>query len=122
MGELARELQGGRLVKADDSWEGGVDGAQPGIIMPGDPTPGDEYRQEYYPGFALDQARVIGPGGRISVPAGDYPSTLETSETAPKLDPGVDEHKYYVKGVGDVKEQTVAGNKEQIQLFSITHG
>jgi hypothetical protein len=122
MGELARELQGGKLVKANDSWEGGVDGAQPGIIMPGDPQPGGSYRQEYYPGYALDQARVLGPGGRIVVPAGNYAKTLETSETAPKLDPGVAEHKYYVAGVGDVKEQTVSGNKEQIRLVSITHG
>ncbi len=121
MGEDSRELRHGKFVKVSDSWEGGVDGAQPGIIMPGDPQPGEEYRQEYYPGYALDQARVLGSGGHVKVPFGSYKDTLLTDETAPKLDPGVHEHKYYVAGVGDIKEQTVAGNHEQIQLVRITH-
>jgi hypothetical protein len=121
MGELAREADHGKLVRASDSWQGGVAGAQPGIIMPGAPHPGDEYRQEYYPGHALDQARVLGSGGSLKVPSGSYGSTLLTEETAPKLDPGVRERKYYVAGVGDIKEQTVSGNQEQIQLVSVTH-
>ena len=122
MGEDTRELQGGKFVKADDSWEAGVDGARAGIIMPGNPQPGDEYRQEYYPGYAVDQARVLGGGGPIAVPAGSYKQTLLTEETAPTIDPGVGERKYYVAGVGDVKEHTVSGNKEEIVLVSVTHG
>jgi len=121
MGEDTRELDHGRFVKQSDSWEGGVNGAEPGIIMPGDPKPGDAYRQEYYPAHALDQARVLGSGGPIQVRYGSYKDTLATVETAPKLDPGVAERKYYVPGVGDVKEHTVSGNHEQIQLVSITH-
>jgi hypothetical protein len=54
MGEDTRELRHGTFVKADDSWEGGVAGAEPGIIMPGQPHADDAYRQEYYPRFALD--------------------------------------------------------------------
>lgn len=121
MGEDTRELHQGRFVKADDSWEAGVGGAEPGIIMPGNPRPGDTYRQEYYPHFALDQARVLGPGGKVTVPNGSYADTLLTVETAPKLDPGVAERKWYVAGVGDVKEHTVRGNHEEIVLVSITH-
>ena len=121
MGEDTRELEHGRFVKADDSWQGGVDGAQPGIIMPGDPRPGDAYRQEYYPRYALDQARVLGSRGPVTVPYGSYHDTLLTVETAPKLDPGVAERKYYVAGVGDVKEHTVSGNHEQIRLVRVTH-
>jgi hypothetical protein len=121
MGEDSRELHHGKFVKVGDSWTGGVNGAQPGIIMPGHPQPGDQYRQEYYPGHALDQAEVLGKGGAVKVPQGSYPQTLKTSETAPKLDPGVNEQKYYVAGVGDVWEHTVSGNHEQIKLVSITH-
>jgi hypothetical protein len=121
MGELSRERHHGRLVKADDSWQGGIDGAQPGIIMPAHPRRGEEYRQEYYPGHALDQARVLGAGGVVKVPAGSFEHTLVTVETAPRLDPGVAERKYYVAGVGDVWEHTVRGNHEQIKLFRITH-
>ena len=53
LGEDSYERQNGRLVTASDSWRSGVDGAEPGIIMPAHPRPGDRYRQEYYP-----------PGGR----------------------------------------------------------
>jgi hypothetical protein len=121
MGEDTREMHGGKFVRASDSWTGGVNGAKPGIIMPADPQPGDEYRQEYYPGHALDQAKVLGSGGSVSVPAGSYGQTLVTDETAPKIDPGVHEHKWYVAGVGDVMEKTVAGDQEEIKLVSIKH-
>jgi hypothetical protein len=120
MGEDTRELVHGRFVKMSDSWEGGVNGAQPGIIMPGDPKPDSSYRQEYYPGHALDQAKVLGSGGTLKVAAGSYGRTLLTEESAPKIDPGVRERKWYVAGVGDVKEKTVSGNHEQIQLVSVT--
>ena len=122
MGELAREVKHGRLVRASDSWESGVAGAKAGIIMPGNPKPGDQYRQEYYPKHALDQARVLGQGGPVTVPSGSYEKTLETVETAPKLDPGVAEHKWYVAGLGDIEEHTVSGNREHIKLVSVTRG
>jgi hypothetical protein len=120
MGEAASEFKNGKFVKANDSWEAGANGAQPGIIMPGNPRPGDSYRQEYYPGHAEDQARVLGSGGALTVPNGSFPQTLKTVETAPKIDPGVAEQKYYVAGLGEVKEQVVSGNREQIQLVSVT--
>ncbi|MBI3934192.1 MAG: hypothetical protein HY316_05840, partial [Acidobacteria bacterium] len=36
------------------SWQAGVDGAEPGILMLADPMPGDSYRQEFYEGVAED--------------------------------------------------------------------
>jgi hypothetical protein len=121
MGEDTRELVHGKFVKMSDSWQGGVNGAEPGIIMPGHPRPGDAYRQEYYPGHALDQARVLGQGGPQTVPFGSFKHTLLTVETSPKIDPGVAERKFYVAGVGDIREHTVSGNHEQIRLVSIRH-
>jgi hypothetical protein len=121
MGELSRERHHGRLVRAGDSWQGGVSGAEPGIIMPGHPRRGQRYRQEYFPGHAMDQARVLGPGGRVTEPAGTYRHTLLTEETAPTLEPDVAERKWYVAGVGDVEEHTVRGDKEHIRLVRVTH-
>jgi len=120
MGEDTRELRHGKFVRMSDSWEAGVDGAKPGIIMPGHPRRGDAYRQEYYPSHALDQARVIGRAGPVTVPYGSFEKTLVTVETSPKIDPGVRERKYYVAGVGAVKEHTVAGDHEEIELVRIT--
>jgi hypothetical protein len=120
MGENALELEHGRFVRASDSWEAGVDGAQPGIIMPGNPQPGDAYRQEYYPpGKALDEARVLGLNASVKVPYGAFKNSLVTLERSP-LEPQT-EKKYYVPGVGEVAERVVKGHHESFQLVSVTH-
>src|SRR5919108_2537640 len=121
MGEDSLELQNGHFVKASDSWEAGVKGARPGIIMPGDPQPGDAYRQEYYPpGEALDQARVLMLNGTASVPyGGQYTGLLVTSERSP-LEPQT-EQKYYSPGLGEVMEKVVKGHHEEFHLVNITH-
>jgi hypothetical protein len=119
MGEDSLELKHGRFVKASDSWESGVHGARPGIIMPGDPRPGDAYRQEYYPpGKALDLARVLRGGASLAVPYGAFDGVLVTSERSP-LEPQT-EQKYYAPGVGEIKEQVVKGHHEQFALVSVT--
>jgi hypothetical protein len=118
MGEDSFELQHGRFVKASDSWESGVNGAKPGIIMPADPRPGDAYRQEYYPpGKALDQARVLG-NASVSAPYAASKKALVTSEFSP-LEPQT-EQKYYVAGIGEVAERVVKGHHEQFKLVSVT--
>jgi hypothetical protein len=120
MGEDSLELQHGRFVRASDSWRSGVDGAQPGIIMPAAPAPGDAYRQEYYPpGEALDEARVLALNGSVTVPYGTFQNLLVTSERSP-LEPQTEE-KYYASGVGEVEERVVKGHHEVFRLVSVTH-
>jgi hypothetical protein len=120
MGEDSLELQNGHFVKASDSWKSGVKGAQPGIIMPANPKAGDRYRQEYYPpGQALDKATVLGHSGTVKVPYGTYKGALVTSEFSP-LEPQT-EQKYYVAGLGEIKEKVVKGHHEEFQLVSVTH-
>jgi hypothetical protein len=118
MGEDAFELQHGRFAKASDSWKSGVKGAKPGIIMPANPRPGDQYRQEYYPpGQALDEARVLGTGS-VTVPYTSPRQALVTSEYSP-LEPQT-EKKYYVPGLGEVAEKVVKGHHEEFKLVSVT--
>lgn len=120
MGEESLELKNGHMVKASDSWESGVNGAKPGIIMPGAPRPGDAYRQEYYPpGEALDQARVLTLDGHLTVPYGAFRHVLVTSERSP-LEPQT-EQKYYAPGLGEVAERVVKGHHEEFQLVRVTH-
>jgi hypothetical protein len=119
MGELSLEKRHGQLVRASDSWQSGVNGGKPGIIMPGHPRRGDAYRQEYYPpGEALDEARVLGRRGSVATPYGSYQRPLVTLERSP-LEPQT-EKKYYVAGVGEVKERVVKGHHEAFELVSVT--
>jgi len=121
MGEDARELQNGRFVRASDSWKAGVNGAKPGIIMRGNPKPNEVYRQEYYlPGGALDQGRVLGLGVSVKVPYGTFTKSLATIEWSP-VEPQF-EKKYYVSGIGEVKEQVTQGGHERFELVSLTQG
>jgi hypothetical protein len=118
-GEDSSDFHNGHWKKSGGSFESGVDGALPGIIMPGDPKPGDAYRQEYYPGHALDQAKIVGYTP-AKVPYGSFAHTLTTVETS-ALEPTVKEQKHYVRGVGELKTQDVAGDKEAFQLVGVTH-
>jgi hypothetical protein len=120
MGEDSLELRDGRFVRADDSWETHVDGAEPGIIMRGRPRAGQIYRQEYYPaGGALDQARVLGLHTSLSVPYGTFTNALATMEWSP-VEPQY-EKKVYAAGVGEIAEQVVQGGHERFTLVSVTH-
>jgi hypothetical protein len=117
-GEDARDFEHGHYVKASDSWQAGVDGAQPGIIMEAHPKPGDRYRQEFYPGHALDQAKVIGTAP-VTVPSGSFRKALVTVERS-ALEPGVLEKKFNVRGIGVVAERVVKGNHERFELVGLS--
>jgi hypothetical protein len=87
------------------------------IAIVADPQPGDAYRQEYYPGHALDQAKVLSSGTAVHVPYGPFPNTLGTIEHT-SLEPGVKERKWYAPGIGEIKSADVSGSHEQFQLVS----
>ena len=101
------------------SWEAGVDGAQPGVVMLADPLGGDVYRQEFYAGDAEDMALVRYANGSITVPAGSYENVLVTEEWTP-LEPKVIELKYYAKGIGVVEERQILGGTELVKLTKVT--
>ncbi len=41
LGEDVKDYEDGKVVSTEGSWEAGVDGALPGIVMPGHATAGD---------------------------------------------------------------------------------
>jgi hypothetical protein len=113
-GEDTKEYENGEVVSTKGSWEAGVDGAKPGIIMPADPKVGESYHQEYYPGEAMDMAKVLSLNASVTVPYGSFDHALETREWTP-LQPGFSEKKYYVRGVGPL------GNPFDQALVDVRH-
>ena len=101
------------------SWEAGVDGAQPGIVMLADPLSGDVYRQEFKAGEAEDIAMVRRLDAKLKVPAGSFGDVLVTEEWTP-LEPDVIELKYYAKGTGVIEERQILGGDELVQLRKMT--
>jgi len=111
-GEHTAELDShGKVKSTEGTWQAGVDGAQPGIYMPGRPHPGQSGRQEFYKGHAEDHFQVLR----------HTRSSLLTKEWTP-LEPGVIDHKRYRRGVGTVLEQTVKGGDERNVLLSFKAG
>jgi hypothetical protein len=101
------------------SWEAGVDGAQPGIVMLADPQPGASYRQEFLAGVAEDMGAVLRLDARASVPYGDFENCLETKEWSP-LEPGKIEHKFYAPEVGLVLIEELKGKTVRVELVDVT--
>jgi hypothetical protein len=119
-GEDTKELdRRGRVVSTEGSWQAGVDGAQPGIVMPAEPRVGRAFRQEHYAGHAEDHFQIVRLDARVAVPYLSTRHALETREWTP-LEPGVIDSKYYVRGTGMVLERTVKGGDERSALVSVT--
>jgi hypothetical protein len=104
-------MEGGKVVSTGGSWEAGVDGAKPGIIMKGNPQVGDAYRQEYYEDEAEDMAEVLNLNESVSVPYGSFENCLKTQEWTP-LEPDA-------PGVGVIKEVAVEGESERVELVEV---
>ena len=120
MGEDTKEYDSAGNVKSTaGSWQTGVNGAGAGIFMPADPQIGPGGYQEYLKGEAEDQYTIISTTATITVPYGTFKNCLETRETT-ALEPNVVDHKYYVKGIGQVAEESVKGPKETSYLASLT--
>jgi hypothetical protein len=118
-GEDTKEYTNGVVSSTAGSWEAGVDGALPGIIMQANPVQGDAYRQEYRPTVAEDVAMVKQLNARAQVPAGNYTNVLVTNDRD-LLDLNKDEDKYFAPGVGMVKlTGLVNGHREEVWLTSI---
>lgn len=120
MGEETAEFEGGKVTTKGGSWEAGVDGALPGIMVPADPVDGMKYRQEYYTGEAEDNGEVLGAGEQVEVPAGHYTDALLTKDTN-ALEPKVLEYKLYAPGVGPVLTLGVSGGGGREELMRIEH-
>jgi len=118
MGEDASNYENGILEDNEGSFEAGVDGAKPGIIMLANPVLQMPYRQEYYFNNAEDWGKVIAEGVSVSTTYGTFDSCLKTADwDALEPDEPI-EFKYYAPNVGMVREE-VEGTTEYVDLISI---
>ena len=118
-GESTAELdRAGLVTSTEGSWQAGRDGAQAGIYMTARPMVGQSRRQEYYKGHAEDHFSILSLRARVSVPFMTSSRALLTKEWT-RLEPGTIDHKYYVRGIGQVKEMTVKGPLERSELVSV---
>jgi hypothetical protein len=101
-GEDVDIYEDGVVVSHDGAWLAGVDGARPGVIMPGINLVGARYFQEVAPGIALDRAETLSVTETVTVPAGTFENVLRTKETTP-LEKGKS-FKLYAPDVGMIRD------------------
>jgi hypothetical protein len=120
LGERTAAYENGQ-VDHSGSWQAGVDGARPGIVMNAHPQVGDTHRQEYLKGEAEDQYWLVDLAQRVRTP---YVTTSHAALTLEwtRLEPGVIDRKYYVRGIGLVAELSAQGPRETARLVHHTTG
>ncbi len=107
----------GHVTSTEGSFHSGVDGAEPGVFMQAHPTVGRRF-QEWYMGQAEDTFKVLSLSAPVTVPAGSFKNALRTEETT-ALEPEVVDNKYFVRGIGEVKEVAVKGPREVLRLVEV---
>lgn len=116
-GEDVKNYENGQLADTEGSWEAGVDGALPGIVMFGDPSAhiGETYRQEYYPGEAEDMGQLLTATAQTVVPYGEFENIVLTYDFTP-LEIDAHEIKYFAEGIGEVKSLDLVTGAESVLL------
>jgi hypothetical protein len=117
-GEAVDNYNDGKLANHKGSWEAGVDGAMPGIIMLGNPRVGQTYRQEYYKGKAEDMGTVVALDAAVSAPFGKFENCLQIRDWS-RIEQG-NEYKYYCPTVGFLTVEESVGGGARIELVEMT--
>jgi hypothetical protein len=124
-GEDTKELdRHGKVTSREGTWRTGRKGADAGIFMEANPQVGNQFQQEFFKGHAEDHYMVLSLTAEVSVPFGHFGANALnrrvqlTKEWTP-LEPNVRDHKYYVRGIGEVSERTVKGPPESNELVKI---
>lgn len=100
-GEDVDDYEDGEIVGHEGAWRAGVDGAQPGLLMPGTPFTGARYHEEIAPGVAEDRVQITSVDEEVTVPAGSYEQVVATVNHEGEDD------KHYAPGVGLIKDEAL---------------
>jgi hypothetical protein len=107
-GEEVDNYEDGVLVDHEGAWRAGVDGAQPGVLMPGTFLLGSRYYQEFAPGQAEDRAEQVAMGLGVAVPAGTFGGCVRIHETDPLAsNPDAADVKVHCPNVGIVRDEVL---------------
>ena len=95
----------GALTGTDNksAWRAGVNGAQPGISVSGQPQVGLTLFQEHAPADdAMDYAEILAVDVEVTGPAGTFKNVMKTYE-ASTVEPDLREYKYYAPAFGMIR-------------------
>jgi len=109
LGEESIEYEDGLPVVSGDSWEAGVDGALPWIVLSADPQVGEVFFSD----GGTDRSAVLAIDATAAVPAGTFQACLDVEETNAE-DPEDTDRILYAPSVGLVSEVSPNGRIELV--------
>ncbi len=113
------DVSGPELVDIEGSWKAGRDRAEAGILLPFDPQVGEFSRQEFAQTDAEDAIEILALDASETAPGGSCSGTCLMTRDFSPLEPGVEENKFYVPGVGLIVE-IKPGTSERVELIEFT--
>jgi hypothetical protein len=119
-GQQVTEYGGDEVVGTAGSWEAGINGTVPTIVMKGQPRLGDVYHQGYVDGRAEIMAEVLEVDATIEIQYGSFERVVKIEEST-SFEPGVTKVKYYAPELGLVLVEEVGTSsiiEQLIDLFS----
>lgn len=109
MGSYAEAYEVGQFLNAEDAWLAGVNGAVPGLYMPGDPKAGTPaFYQVQIPGGEQSSAQVVDVGRKTCVPFKCYTDVVVVQEQG-------SENKYWASGVGQILTEPLSGAAQEVE-------
>ncbi|HUU05439.1 MAG TPA: hypothetical protein VMZ49_06110 [Patescibacteria group bacterium] len=108
------------VVTEDWSWQAGINGAKPGMVMVGRPADylNKEYREEYVAGLEEDKVQVLSLNETVTVPYGTFSGCLKVKVYS-DIDAGRIEYRYYAPGIGLVLSETMSEGGQRVELVAI---
>ena len=121
LGEYPEEYEDGEFAGAPSTWIAGVEDAEAGLLMQGEPRLGTGYYlQGSVPSIDfLDCAKVFATGEQLCVPFSCYEDVLVTDERAPLEPPEGHQRKFYASGVGNIAIGATGSSGEVLELVAI---
>ncbi|MDP9231145.1 MAG: hypothetical protein M3O73_00080 [Actinomycetota bacterium] len=115
VGSYTEAYEGGQFLSATDAWLAGVNGAVPGLYLPGNPMTGTPpFYQTKIPGGETTTAQVVKVGQKTCVPFKCYTGVVVIQEQG-------SENKYWAPGVGGILTEPLSGTAQETEeLVNIT--
>jgi len=106
-GEDVDTYRNGTVAGHEGAWLANGRAARFGLMMPGEVLLSARFYQEIAPKVAMDRAEIVSTTETVVTPAGTFTMCVKIDETTP-LEPGVRESKYHARGIGLVKDGSLA--------------
>ena len=113
-GEESQELDKKGKVTKSEGWLAGVDGATASLQMEAHPQAGDHYVHPYTNG----NTEIMKLKVSVQVPYGSFNDALQIKDWNPDQ-ADVLSHKFYLKGVGEIRDVEVKEQSEDLMLVKV---